>query len=121
MIEKIFNVLFSKNKKVKCLTLVKDRQSFLTKKSCCENKSATTCLSEYFVNRKGLNKTVYTYNDRDNSIVSVPILTQRQQQLNLFDFFIPTLRQEASLSQSRQRCPWLRNTADRPCFDGIRG
>ena len=37
MIEKIFNALFSKNKRIKCLTLVKDREVFFD----CEKDTAT--------------------------------------------------------------------------------
>ena len=60
MIEKIFNALFSKNKRIKCLTLVKDREVFFD----CEKeqinsvreKELKTSLSKYFSECKGLNK-----------------------------------------------------------------
>ena len=56
MITKIFNALFSKNKKNKCLTLVKNREVFFNETGRCIKNNTTTCLSEYFSKRKGLNK-----------------------------------------------------------------
>ena len=58
MFDKIFNLLFEKKPRVKCVTVIKnravnDKDFALIKK---ENKQEElTCLSSYFKNRKGLN------------------------------------------------------------------
>ena len=58
MFNKIIKTFFTKTEKVKCITVIKNREisnEFATPicKKIYENKK--TCLSEYFVERKGLN------------------------------------------------------------------
>lgn len=58
MFDKIFNLLFEKKPRVKCVTIIKNRkvigEDFAIIKK--ENKQEDlTCLSNYFKNRKGLN------------------------------------------------------------------
>ena len=58
MFDMIFKTFFTKTNKVKCITIIKDRQisnefsAPIRRKIELDNK---TCLSKYFENRKGLN------------------------------------------------------------------
>ena len=58
MFDKIFNLLFEKKAKVKCITILKNRNLNVEKLAIIkkeDKQEELTCLSSYFKNRKGLN------------------------------------------------------------------